>query len=266
MFPLKHTASPRLELRQLIAAQQLGGDDDIIQWLGPEQTELGPPLPRGVLHEIYARDGSFGAAAAGFAAGLAMRLGADKALFWITTDYSEQEYGAINGAGLVEFGIDPNRFVLVRLARSEDILRAAGDILACSSVGSVVLEIQGAIKAFDLTASRRLLLSAKTHKVSVVVLRLGVEPKASAAETRWLIHAAPSPPSPEIGDWGRPAFHARLIRHRHAQLGEWKIEWNCENGFFTQQTRWQWASHSIGMATAPAYRKASSQQIDRRAC
>jgi protein ImuA len=116
------------------------------------------------------------------------------------------------------------------MSNGEDALRAAGDILSCSGVGAVVIEISGVFKALDLTASRRLSLAAAQKNVSPILLRIGAQPAASAAETRWLVHSAMPPPD----DWGSPRFDVRLLRHRHGELGNWVMEWDCDNGLFRQ--------------------------------
>jgi protein ImuA len=195
----------------------------------------------GALHEVYAGDVSHAESACGFGAGLARRLGGRRSLFWIVTKFASDEFGPPNGSGFSELGIDPRQMFLLRLPNSEDALRAAGDILACNSVGALVIQITGTFKALDLTASRRLSLAAAQKGVSAILLRIGAKPEASAAETRWLIHSAPSPPS----DWGSPRFDVQLLRNRHGNLGHWQLEWDCNSGLFGQPDT-QYAAPNYG--------------------
>jgi protein ImuA len=187
-------------------------------------------LRLGALHEVYASDVSYSASACGFTAALALRLGGERYLFWVVTDFALMEFGAPNANGLLDVGVDPERLILLRMSNGEDALRAASDILSCNGVGAVVIEISGALKALDLTASRRLSLAAAQKSVSPILLRVGAQPETSAAETRWLIHSAMPPPD----DWGPPRFNVRLLRNRHGELGHWEMEWDCDNGLFRQ--------------------------------
>jgi protein ImuA len=189
-------------------------------------------LRHGALHEVYAGDPSQGAAATGFASGFASRLGADKKLFWITTDYAILEYGALSARGLVEIGIDPNRLVILRLARGEDALKAASDILSTDAVGALVLEFPKTFRALDFTASRRLSLASAQRDIPTIVLRLGIQPQPSAAETRWLVFGESSDPPDELTDWGAPHFKVQLLRNRRGELGDWRIGWNINNALF----------------------------------
>jgi protein ImuA len=211
---------------------------------------IGGGLRIGALHEVYASDPVHVAPACAFAAGLALRLGGEKILVWVATDFASLEFGAPNANGFLEFGLDPNHLILLRMSNGEDALRAATDILACNGVGALVIEISRAPKALDLTASRRLSLAAAQKGVSAILLRLGAEPQASAAETRWLVHAATSPP-PREDDWGIPRFNVQLLRNRHGDLGNWEMEWDCGNGLFKQPDNTNSAPHHGDLVAAP---------------
>ena len=219
-------------LRRSLACYELDGASARTVPLGHAGADgiLCGGLRVGVLHEVYASDVSHGASACGFATGLALRLSGNRCIFWIVTEFASMEFGAPNANGLLNIGVDPARLILLRMSNGEDVLRAAGDILSCSGVGAVVIEISGALKALDLTASRRLSLAAAQKRVSPILLRVGAQPEASAAETRWLVHSAIPPPD----DWGSPRFDVRLLRNRHGELGNWEMEWDCDNGLFRQ--------------------------------
>jgi protein ImuA len=189
-------------------------------------------LLRDGLHEVFARPGHE-AAATGFAAGLVLRLAAGKQVLWISQDFSSREFAGLCATGLFEFGLTPAHVLLLSVAAAEDGVRAAGDALTCRSLGAVVVEIAGNPAALDLTASRRLVLACAQHSVPAVLLRLAAAPDASAAETRWLVGAAPSaPPAPDAEAWGHPVFDASLIRNRHGRTGRWLVAWSCDDGCF----------------------------------
>lgn len=186
-------------------------------------------LRHGVLHEVFAVIGHE-VAATGFAAGLAARVAADKHALWIRQDFSAHEYGELSATGLLEFGFDPARLLLLSVTNAGDGLRAANDALSCAALGTVVIEIPGSPKTLDLVASRRLTLAATQKSVTALLLRFGAQPDASTAETRWVVRAAASQPQNE--DWGRPTFEASLVRNRHGKAGHWFMEWNCDECVF----------------------------------
>jgi protein ImuA len=203
---------------------------------------IGGGLRIGALHEVYASDPVHAASACAFASGLALRLGGKKILVWVATDFGSLEFGTPYGNGFLELGLDPERLILLCMSNGEDALRAATDILACRGVGALVIEISRSLKILDLTTSRRLSLAAAQNCTSAILLRLGAKPEASAAETRWLVHAATSPP-PRDGDWGIPRFDVQLLRNRHGDLGNWEMEWDFGNGLFRQPDNTNSAPH-----------------------
>jgi protein ImuA len=190
-------------------------------------------LQLGVLHEVFSVAGHE-AAATGFVAGLSARVSDDKHLLWIRQDFSAFEFGEISPTGLLELGLDPARMLLLCVSNASDGLRAAHDALSCMALGAVVIEIPGHPKILDLVASRRLTLAAMQKSVTTFLLRLGAEPDASTAETRWLVRTAVS--SEREGDWGYPVFDVSLVRNRHGNTGHWLMEWNCDGRIFQSST------------------------------
>jgi len=188
-------------------------------------------LLKGALHEVFASAGHE-AAATGFAAGLAARVAKGRPVLWIRQDFAGLEFGEIAATGLLELGIDPSKFLILRVAHAEDALRAASDALTCSALGAVVIEVMGEHKVLDLKASRRLTLGAAETKVTALLLRFGAVPDASSAETRWQIRAACSNDQDE--NWGMPRFAAELLRNRHGRTGHWVMEWNCDEANFRE--------------------------------
>lgn len=197
----------------------------------PADHSLQGGLCLGALHEVFAAHSGEEAAASGFALALARRALRPHAwLLWVRQDFSAREAGEIHAAGLLELNIDPARVVMVCTSDAKATLRAGAEGLACKGVGAVLLEPWGEARTFNLTASRRLTLAARQHGVTAIALRFGANPTPSAAETRWLVRAAPSLPSEE--DWGKPRFDAALVRNRHGTGGQWVMEWDCDNGIF----------------------------------
>lgn len=194
-------------------------------------TVLKGGLVRGALHEIFSASAGHEAAATGFTAGLAARIAAEKTILWIGQDFSALEFGEISATGFLELGLDPSRILLLRAATAEDAVRAASDALGCTALGAVVIEIPASPRILDLVTSRRLTLAAAQSNVPAFLLRLGAEPDASAAETRWSIRAEPSQKN-NAENWGYPIFRTDLVRNRHGGTGHWVMEWDCDDGVF----------------------------------
>jgi protein ImuA len=190
-------------------------------------------LAVGAVHEVFS-EGRQSGAATGLVAGFAGRLSARRPLVWVRQDFSELESGALSMGGLAELGLDPRLLVSVRAGDVDTALRSTADALACDAVGAVVLEVWGEARQFDLVASRKLTLAAQASGVSCLVLRIAAQPQASTAETRWSVQAARSPPDPMWSAWGAPLFDAHLVRNRHGPVGQWIMEWNCDECLFSE--------------------------------
>jgi|SRR5579871_3079577 len=197
---------------------------------GDADTCLKGGLASGALHEIFPASPGDEAAATGFATTLAARVAIRKRVLWIVPDFAALEHGEISALGLLELGLHPARFLLLRAPDAVSVLRAAADALACSALGALVMEIPGTVRALDLAASRRLVLAAAEKSVTAFLLRCSAQPEPSAAETRWSVHAARSGRNNE--NWGHPLFDAELVRNRHGPTGQWLMEWNSDDGLF----------------------------------
>jgi protein ImuA len=219
-------------------------------------------LALGAMHEVFAEAGRQSGAATGFVAGLAGRAAARRPLVWVRQDFTEIESGALSMSGLAELGLDPRLFVTVRAADVDSALRTAADALACDALGIVVLEVWGAARQLDLVASRKLTLAAQASGVTGVLLRVAAEPQPSTAETRWIVHAAHSPPVAASSSWGAPVFDAQLVRNRHGPVGRWIMEWKCDECLFGKPT-----AYPQPVAAAPAHRpyQTSARAGQRRA-
>lgn len=210
---------------------------------------------KGALHEVFPAAPGQEAAAAGFAAALVARVAADKRVLWLRPDFAALEHGEISALGLLELGLDPGRFLLLRAPDPAAVLRAAADALTCAALGALVIEIPGTPRMLDLSASRRLVLAAAQSGVTAFLLRLDAQAEPSAAETRWLVRAARSQTKNDDwannDDWGSPRFEAELVRHRHGRNGHWVMEWSCDDCLFR-------AADSGAVVSAPADRPAAA--------
>jgi protein ImuA len=194
--------------------------------------ELGHPvaafgglsLAQGALHEFYAGAQADGA---GLSALVMMLTGTGEKTtrLWVRHEAQSREMGTPHPAGLGELGFDPASVLLVRVWDVSSALQAGLEGARCAALGAVIVELWGEAKAYDLTASRRLSLAAKTSGVPVFLLRIAASPAVSAAETRWLVRAASSRPLAAHAP-GHPAFRLTLLRARNGQEGaHYHLEW-----------------------------------------
>ena len=253
-------ATLRSQIERIETAEVVHHHDRVALGHGEVDHALKGGLARAAIHEVFC-EGRQGAAATGFVTGLAGRVTTRKPLLWVRQDFSELETGALSMSGLAELGLDPRRVVTVRAADVESALRSSADALACDALGAVVLEVFGDARQLDLVASRKLTLAAQASGVTCLVLRVAAEPSPSTAETRWIVQAAHSPPTSQLGPaaalrpaaawdaWGAPVFDAQLVRNRHGPVGRWIMEWKCDECLFSEP-----APYPQPVAAAPADR------------
>jgi protein ImuA len=192
------------------------------------------------LHEVFAPWGADGPSAVGFGLGLALRAASGRPLFWVRQDILEGEAGRLNGMGLAEFGADPDALSLVRGKDAEAVLRAGVEAARCKSLGAALIEIFGAPRALDLTATLRLARAAEVSGVTVFLVRIcaGSEaktgPPPSAAVSRWRAGAQQS--SALLANApGAPCFSVTLLRHRGGAADRsWRLEWQRDRGLFEE--------------------------------
>jgi protein ImuA len=246
-------ASLRDDIARIEANGPSGMPDRAALGHGEADAVLQGGLARGAVHEVFA-EGRHSAAAAGFIAGLAHRVSADRPLLWVRQDFAALECGGLSMSGWRELGLDPRRLVMVHAPDVESALRTTADALACDALGAVVMEIWGETRLLDLVASRRLTLAARASGVTALLLRVAAAPLSSTAETRWIVRPARSPPRPEWQAWGAPVLETQLVRNRHGQTGHWFMEWNCDECLFRDAAFHRETTHPQPVAAAPADR------------
>lgn len=202
------------------------------------------------VHEVLPEAPRQGVAAHGFALGLASRVSG--ATVWILQTSGRSEMGEPFGPGLSAWGLDPGDLIMVRVSDAASLLAAGEEALRSGAAGAVIMSGWGEAKVHGLTASRRLMMAARSGSTLGLLVRANAEPAPSAAETRWSIASAPSSPL-DANAPGRPAFRARLLRSRSgAAPGEWIMEWDRETRRFVTP------STSGGLVSCPADRPAAA--------
>ena len=179
------------------------------------------------------------AGAAGFICALALRAAAARpgaGVVWIAEGMAAREIGLPYGKGLETRGFDLARLVFVKTRSPRETLWAMEEALKSRAV-AIVAESWIAPRAYDLTASRRLLLTARRGGG----LGLLLLPRASGEAAR-LTTAAPlrfevaaSPPI-AAAEWGEPppgqatplpgpmGWRLRIVRARAGLLGSGEID------------------------------------------
>jgi protein ImuA len=188
-------------------------------------------LPRAAAHEIAPAAPGEGPAAAGFAAALAVYWGSGP-IIWAREAAASAEDGELYPPGLAELGLDLTRLIVVDAKKRFDALWAAEEALKIKGAVAIA-EIGPRGAPLDLTASRRLAMSAAEHDSTALIISHIRARDPSAAWTRWQIAAAPSAaPAREIG---AARFSADLTRMRNAVGGRrWSLEWNAHDRQFRE--------------------------------
>ena len=181
---------------------------------------LGGGLTLGQLHEIGAAglDAEAAALPTGFIATLLARIAPSRSVFWIAPESD------LHPPGMLPYGFDPNRLVLVRPSRDVETL-AAMEVALREGVAAAVV---GEVGQFDRTASRRLQLACLRHGSTGFVLRRWPHGnktdgrETSVAVTRW--HLTPMPSVKDGKGPGLPRWHVALTHARRGRPGEWIME------------------------------------------
>lgn len=196
---------------------------DIVERLFPAGAR-----PEGTVHDFAAAGHRDAGVLSGFAAALLARMGRTAGpIVWACDAVTAGEIGSLYGPGLAALGIDPARLVLVTAKSGADALWVAEEALSVAQLAAVVVEIGGAPRVLDLTATRRLALRAERQGTPVFLLRPAGPEMASAARTRWRIAPRPSGPDPHgLAVLGRPGFALQLTRNRGGPTGTVDVEFH----------------------------------------
>lgn len=204
-------AALRASLRAL---EESGGKYRAFLSFGAADAYLGAALRYGSLHE---------AAGPGATVFIGLVLARTQGrILWCAPGWSDNR---LYPPGLVQLGLDPERIVLVRLGRADDLLHAAHEGLRAG--WQIVLERD---KPLGLIPARRLQLAAEEGGGLGLVTRAGAEPShedglVPSARTRWL--AAMAGTAAASGIWPAPLrLDLRLVRNREGLPGQYCVEWD----------------------------------------
>ena len=236
-------------------------------------------LACGGLHELRSPLARDIGAATGFVLGLAARAmqagrGGRHGVVWVTDPATRVDAGGLFPAGLAQYGLDPSSLTIVEPGDLQGAMWAADEASGCNGLAALIFQIKGNPARFDMTATRRLMVHARTSGVLALILRQSGEEEASAAATRWRVNTEMSgaDDSFERGV-GAMRLSLTLERNRAGRTGQWLLAWNPRDRSFDHaaphpDTAAIPPAHSLDRLPVPANRQGSpgqmGQVLDRR--
>jgi protein ImuA len=194
-------------------------------------------LPLSALTEIRVGQSRDSGAATGFALALIARVAALRKLsaaVWICQAECRRETGSLYAPGVAALGLDPGSIIEVDARTEKDALWAFEAALSCPDLDVAVCDLREA--SFDLAATRRCLLRAREAEVTGLLLRVGSESEANAAELRFAVTPAPAGPVDRfLPGVGRMAWRLTLEKNRAGPTGAFTLEWNAHEGCFAER-------------------------------
>lgn len=174
-------------------------------------------FPTGCVHEFLTETKERSAVSHAFIAGLSGTLMKNQGVaVWISASRM------VFPPALVNFGIQPDRFIFIDLKHERDVLWAMDEALKCAALSVVV----GELNDLSFTASRRLQLAVEQSQVTGFIVRKELKKlQSSAAVSRWRITSLPSEPIQNLPGIGFPKWRVELLRVRNGKAGEWEVCW-----------------------------------------
>lgn len=191
-----------------------------------------PPLHRlgeAGLHELKPAGYGDTPAALGFALGVlrcqVRDIERDAPLLWCLTESQLEEWGAPYAPGLLGFGLDPARLLIVRVRNATDAAWTLEEGLKSGALAGIL----GQAEIGKPVMSRRLGLAAKQGGLPCLLLTDHRQSSLPGSLTRWRIAPALSGLSPfNVQSPGPPRWHVTLERAGGEPPGRsWILEWNC---------------------------------------
>lgn len=182
-----------------------------------DQSFPGKFFPTGCIHEfIVPSEKDIGATNA-FIAGVVQNLVRQKGIIiWISTKRT------LFPPALSQFGIEPHHIIFIDLTNERDILYVFEEALKCSSVATVIGEIQ----YISFKESRRFQLAAEQSRVTGFIIRHQTKMVSTIASvSRWQITSIKSGGVGDMPGVGFPRWKVELLKIRNGKPGQWNIEY-----------------------------------------
>lgn len=174
-------------------------------------------FPLAAVHEFVSDGPEQLAASTGFIASLLKTcFPADVPFVWINTTHG------LFPQGLVRFGIQPHKVLVVRPAGQKETNWCLEEALQCSSIMAVVAETAD----LNFTNSRRFQLAVEKSRATGFIIN--TRPRKSqrtACITRWEIRPLPGELPDGMPGLGYPRWKVQLQKVRNGKPGNWDIAW-----------------------------------------
>lgn len=228
--------------------QTLGSNDQPRLTFGPSNIDqmIGGGLLHNEIHEFRCQQSRHIATSYGVLFALLSRFAMGhtqqdsyRKLLLITDPAAKPDSGTLFPQGLFHFGINSADMIQVHPNSFQELLWATGEAVRTNGLMATILHIKGNPKAFDLSASRKLMLRAQTGGAPLFILRQAAHEEASSAVTRWLVEPDLSHHNPshtklydEPKGIGAMRLRLSLEKNRNGQTGQWLIAWNTRKRAF----------------------------------
>lgn len=190
-------------------------------------------LAEGALQEIIPRDWRDSAAAFGYAFALAGRFAKnrDGAVVVISMRRDERELGRFYAPKNSVSGLPAARLVFCTVDDMRSLLWAGEEATRSGAVAATILDAGKPHSLLNLTATRRLQLSAEASGATPILLRSYSDDEHSAAHRRYRLSSEKSAGAPDDHlSPGRAKWRVAIDRCRAGACGEWVVEWDEEQG------------------------------------
>jgi protein ImuA len=194
------------------------------------------------MHEVLGAgiEREMGTLAGAFVAGMAGALPGALPVLWAASVCD------VYAPGVMEYGLDPGRLIMVRTRHDNETLGAMELALREGGLAAVV----GEVDQLGRLPGRRLHLACLRRKITCFVVRRRPYARdvgrteareGNAAATRWRLSPAPSVALDR--EPGRPRWHVELLHARGGREGVWTVE--VDDAPFSLRVVAELAGHAV---------------------
>ena len=177
----------------------------------------GNVFPSGAIHEFVSYEPADAASTTAFITALAGKFMKTGGLcLWIGNQQN------VFPAGLMHFGLQPDRIVFINASQPKDALWIVEEALKCEALTAVI----GEIKELGFTESRRLQLAVERSGVTGFIHRYRPHREnAVACTTRWKITPLPSTVDDDLPGIGHSSWDVQLLKVKNGRPDSWQVSW-----------------------------------------
>jgi protein ImuA len=187
-------------------------------------------------HELLCGGTGAETTALAFAASIAARTATEtgKSACLCLIDRNAQETGMPYGYGLEDFGLPPDKLLMVSAGKEKHLLWTLEEALASKAFGAVIGMLGGMERLYGFPESRRLKLRAVETGTPLYLIRHHSRGGGTAAHGRWRIATTPSRAEETHGGFklpGAPRLRLTLEKMGGLPPQEWEMEYDGARGF-----------------------------------